>query len=302
MRKLVLGNHVDSPAHFDMTGRGSPDGTRRSSPFRIGDRAAVYVWLSHFKAREPQRKLIVLEDPQAPGTEYSRHLPAEWFCSGIADEIWQAEGPGEQLPLPPGQNLYHVSMWRIWRWLMANRAVTRLPLRPPPAVVEKVKGILNARHVAERFVTLQPLYDATYETHRNAPPVWWSTLAQRLSVRMPVVLLGNPASAGICSAPAIVHELWKYNLTPMESLAAISLSSLHIGGATGTTLWASIFGVPLMAAYRTWSWHSGRGVDSRPISFGAPVLYVPLAGTPDDVAFRAWNAFTGAWVESTPLS
>jgi hypothetical protein len=300
MRKIILGNRVESPAFFDMTGR--PWGDRRFSPFRIGDRAAAYVWLSHFRAREPQRKLIVLEDPQAPGTDHSRCITAEWLFSGLADEIWQAEGSNEALPPAPGQALYHVSMWRIWRWLVHNRKVGRLPLRPPAAATDKVRGILKELRVAERFTTLQPLFDAHYEKHRNAPPAWWSTAAQRMSARMPVLILGDPATAGSMPCPPGAHALWKFGLTSMESLAVISLSALHVGGATGTTLWASIFGVPLLAAYRSWEWHTGKGVDSRPISFGAPVIYMPLDSAPEDVAFRAWSAFTGAWTESTPIS
>lgn len=301
MRRIILGSRTAGPAYFDMTGRPPSGGSHRGGPFRIGDRAAAHVWLSDFRVRFPDRRLVALEDPGAHGTEASRDLRAEWLFAGLADEIWQAEFPGEPVSFPDGQSLYHVSLWRVWKWLSKNKVVQESAIRPTPEAMEKARALLDKEHVPKRFVTLQPLFDATYEKQRNAPAAWWGEVARQMSLRMPVVLLGHPSCEQSMSPPHGAQAFWRHHLTTMESLAVLSLSSLHVGGQTGLTLWASLFKVPVIATYREWSWNLRKGTESRPIAFGAPVIYAPLAGAADDVAFRAWNAYNGSMTNSTPL-
>jgi hypothetical protein len=256
--------------------------------------------MADFRVRFPDRRLVILEDPQAAGTEMSRELKAEWLFAGLADEIWQAEFPGEPVPFPDGQSLYHVSLWRIWRWLAQKKVMQESALRPPPEAMVKARSLLDKLHVPSRFVTLQPLFDAQYETRRNATPAWWGEVARQMSTRMPVVLLGHPLCESM-PVPKGTYPCWRHGLSTMESLAVLSLSSLHVGGQTGLTLWSALFKVPTIAAYRGWTWNFGKGTESRPISFGAPVIYAPLEGAADDVAFRAWNAYNGSMTSSTPL-
>jgi hypothetical protein len=65
-------------------------------------------------------------------------------------------------------------------------------------------------------------------------------------------------------------------------------------------LWAPIFKVPTIAVYKTWSHRAGQATDTRPISFGAPVIYAPLNGDPAEVYHRCMHGFDGT-MGSTPL-
>jgi hypothetical protein len=85
----------------------------------------------------------------------------------------------------------------------------------------------------------------------------------------------------------------------MESLAVISAAKVHIGGMTGTTIWSAIFNVPTLAVYPHWSGHPKKGTDTRPIPFGAPVVYAQLGGDPYKLVGAVGELWAGS-IESTP--
>jgi hypothetical protein len=87
----------------------------------------------------------------------------------------------------------------------------------------------------------------------------------------------------------------------MTSLALIYEAKVHTGGTTGTTLWAPIFKIPTLAAYATWAEHDGKRTDTRPLSFGAPVVSGQLGGDTQELAATAFSLFAGALKVSTPL-
>jgi hypothetical protein len=302
MKKVLLGDRKTAPAFFDMGARFKPRAAGwYGGAFRIGDRAAAYVWLGDWRHKNPGRRLVVVEDSVMPGTEHSRALPGKWLFSGIADELWIAEEPGEQIMRPPGQTLYHVTMWRIWRWLMSHKTV-KPAIRPTNEAMSKARELLKKHNAPTRFVTCQPLFDAGYDKYRNAPVEWWHSLVSALRGPMPVALLGLPENAG--RMPLDGHNiipLWNEKVDAMVTLALICHSALHIGGATGTTLWAPIFQIPTLACYVGWSPHPGMRTDTRPMSFGAPVVYAQLGGDVKSVALNALGIYNGTIKASTPL-
>jgi hypothetical protein len=236
-----------------------------------------------------------------PGTEHSRALSGEWLFGSIADELWIVEEHGEQIMRPPGQTLYHVTMWRIWRWLMLHKTF-KPTIRPPMENMNKARELLKQYGAPSKFITCQPLFDAGYDKYRNAPVGWWRDLAIAFRGAMPVVLLGLPENSNRMPVGGEnIIPLWKTEMDAMTTLAVICHSALHVGGATGTTLWAPIFNIPTLACYIEWSPHPGRRTDTRPMSFGAPVVYAQLGTEPKSVALQALGIYNGTIKASTPL-
>ncbi len=302
MRKSVIGARDGSPAFFDMACRCCPPGAGwYGTAFRIGDRAAAYVWLADWRLRHPKHRITVLIDDVMPGTEYSRHLPGEWLFSGIADELWLADSAQEKFPTPSGHVLYHTTMWKIWRWLMHNRILQEPQIRPPKWAFEKAADIRKKLSIPDCYATIQPLFDAAYDVYRNADPAWWGGVAQQLARTIPVMVLGTRANAERMYCAPGTYPAWNLGPDPMVSLALICEARMHVGGATGTTLWAPIFNVPTLACYRVWAPHPGKQTDTRPMAFKQPVVFAPLGSDPRETAFRGLHLFNGVLTQSTPL-
>jgi hypothetical protein len=302
MKKIVFGDRNASPAFFDMGARFKPRNAGwYGGAFRIGDRAAAHIWLADWRHKNPGRRLVVVEDSVMPGTEYSRALPGTWLFGNVADELWVVEKPGEQIMRPPGQTLYHVTMWRIWRWLMVHKTINPT-LIPPDKAMVRAREILAKYGAPAKFVTCQPLFDASYDKYRNAPVSWWKNVVLSLRGVMPVALLGLPDNARkMPLGGENIIPLWQVEMDAMTTLAIICHSSLHVGGATGTTLWAPIFKIPVLACYVNWAPHPGRKTDTRPMSFGKPVVYAQLGSEAKSVALTALGIYNGTHRHSTPL-
>lgn len=279
MRPTLIGHHTGELAFLDMSDRSRPPGVH-GSVFRIGDRAAAHVWLLHWRKHHPDARILIIDDPFLNQQRYAFTLDSNWVFKDIADEVWMVERPNEKFIMPNGYVLYHANLWRIWRWL--HRHCDVVPsIRPPANSIQKVSDLLKKYGVPPCFVTLQPLCDAGYNTHRNAPASWWHQVAEIVSQSFPVVLLGSKQNARAEFATRRIFPLWNEDLSPMDSLALISLARSHIGGETGMTLWSAIFHVPTVAVYANWSESNSKSpVDVRPISFKAPVEFARLSGSP----------------------
>lgn len=301
MNLTRLGTRTLQPAWYDMACRFPPPNTFwYGKGFRMGDRAAAYLWLADWRQKNPARKMTVYEDSLMPGTENSRHLPGHWLFEGIADELITVTQEGERIQPPVGERLYHVTMWRIWMWLMKHRTVDP-KIQPLPAATRRANELLDKYKVPRNFVVVSPLFDAAYDTYRNQTSQWWHKMAFKLSGAVPTVMIGTSASAAVIGTPAGTFPLWNETLNPMESLAIIKQASLYVGGATGMTLWAAIFKTPVLACYKVWAPHPGKKTDTRPISCGAPVIFCPLDNTYEQTALMGRQMFQGILKESTPL-
>ena len=301
MKVVRFGSRQDLPAYFDMACRFRlPKAAWYGRAFRIGDRAAAHVWVGNWRSMNPNRRLVVVEDSCMPEAVHSRFLPASWLFAGMVDEIWTAERRGELLPRPPGEPIYHVTMWRIWLWIRRNG--TFVPtIRPPESVFRSADAKMRKLGIPPRFVTIQPLFDAIYDTHRNGSLNWWGDVCGKLASVFPVVILGDVGNSGKLTAPPGAYPLWAEGLTPLESLAVVYRSAAHVGGATGLTLWAPIFRVPTLAAYAHWELRANGSTDTRPISFGAPVIWTPLNGDPAGLVEETRNIWSGKAVEKGAL-
>lgn len=301
MNLTRLGTRTLEPAWFDMACRFPPDNAFwYGQAFRMGDRAAAYLWLADWRQKNPARKMTVYEDSLMPGAENSKHLPGQWLFDGVADELITVTQRGEIIQPPQGERLYHVTMWRIWMWLMKHRTVDP-KIQPLPAATRRANELLDKYKVPRNFVVVSPLFDAAYDTYRNQTSQWWHKMAFKLSGAVPTVMIGTPASAAVIGTPAGTFPLWNETLNPMESLAIIKQASLYVGGATGMTLWAAIFKTPVLACYKVWAPHPGKKTDTRPISCGAPVIFCPLDNTYEQTALMGRQMFQGILKESTPL-
>lgn len=278
MQKVCLNEHRGRKSFMDLSGRHKPK--LHGGAFRMGDRAAAYVWLLDWRARNPNDHIIVIDDPHKDEVRtWASHLDIKWMFGDIADELWIADTATEEIAKPPAYQMYHTNMWRIWLWLRKNK-ICNPAIKPKLENVEKMRKLLDERKIPAGFVTLQPLYDAYYNTHRNAPPEWWAALAEEVGKIRPVVLIGTTESAAKMRTPNNCYPLWQNKLSPMDSLALISMSALHIGGETGTTLWAPIFQIPTVGVYMHWGDTGGHfPQDCRPMSFNHQVRHVLLGGS-----------------------
>lgn len=294
MIKKVFGDRTGDPAFFDMAGRFKAFlVTQNHRSFNIGDRAAAYIWLGDWRARNPERRLVVIEDKFMIGQAWGRLVSVDWLFGGIADELWIIEKEGEIIPRPPGEAIYKFSVWQAWRTLRDNK-IFNPSIVPLPEAMESVKKKLADLSVPAVFITVQPLFDAAHNSrfYRNGKIEWWEQVCSRLSNNFPAVILGAHANSSKMKAQG-AYPLWNTDLSPMESLAAIYMARVHIGGMTGMTIWSPIFKVPTVAVYRYWKEYEPNGsIDERPFSFGAPVVWAPLEGNPEDLVSstgRLWG-------------
>lgn len=301
MNLTRLGTRTLEPAWFDMACRfPPPNGFWYGKAFRMGDRAAAYLWLADWRHKHPARKITVYEDSIMPGTEFSRHLSGRWLFEGIADDLVTVDKVGEHLQPPVGERLYHVTMWRIWLWLMKHRTVDP-KIQPTHIATRRANELLDKYKVPRNFAVVSPLFDAAYDTYRNQTAKWWHDVALGLVSKMPVVMIGAASTATCMGTPVGTFPLWNEALNPMESLAIINQAGLYVGGATGMTLWAAILKTPVLACYKVWAPHPGRKTDTRPISCGAPVVFCALDNIPGQASELGNRIFNGTLKESTAL-
>ena len=278
MKKIILSSHPGRRSFMDLSGRHKPK--LHGGAFRMGDRAAAYTWLLDWRTRNPHDHIIVIDDPNREEVkQWARFLDMDWMFRGVADELWYAESSTEEIPKPNAYVMYHTNMWRIWLWLRKNK-VCKPTIQPKPENCTKTRELLKKAGVPAKFITVQPLYDAAYNQHRNAPPGWWAELCTELGKLCPIVLLGTTESAARMRTPKNCYPLWENKLDPMDSMALISMATAHVGGETGTTLWAPIFNIPTAAAYLHWGDTGGHfPMDCRPMQFEKPVRHIPLNGS-----------------------
>ena len=291
MKLIKLGARSAAPAFFDMASRFRPQHAAHwyGSGFRIGDRAAAYVYLKSWRIQNPTRRMVVLEDNTLPGTEYSRWLPASWLFNGIADEIWEVTNAKETVKRPPGEALYVQTLWQFWKTFMHSTRQLVPDIHPSGTAVLRAEQLLQELKVPKKYLTIQPLFDAMYDKHRNQTVGWWQVVIDKLALAIPTVVLGAASNVPKFKLPFASYPLMSYGLDPMTSLALIERATLHVGGATGTTIWAPILKVPTVAAYVSWS--STASTDVRPISFGRPVIFSPLSDSPVGTAERIIATF-----------
>jgi len=284
MIKTILGRRRGALAFFDMACRfplPALNGRVSGTGFRMGDRAMTHVWLGDWRLRNRNRCLIVLEDTNWADAEYGKYLPAWWLFKDIADEIWNMESVEEKIPRPVGDCLYHTDVWRIWKWVRRN-AKFKPTIKPLPEAYESVRVKMASLKIPEKFITVQPLFDAGYGLFRNSPPPWWSEVCSVLSAKFPVVIIGDIKNSKVMGSPPGTYPLWETGINPMESLAVISMAQAHVGGETGTSLWAPILNTPVVAVYKAWDEYVKGWTDTRPLSFGKPVIRFPLNSNPGD--------------------
>lgn len=289
MQRHVLGQRTGPAFYLDLR-----------AGFRMGDFACVYLWMLNWREANPTNKLIVLWNPLHWRSVYAKALNMRWIFNGIVDEIWETTKPKEMLPTPPGTtfgNFYKsFHIWNVWKDLRNNRKV-QPQLRPNPIDLARAKTLLATHNVPERFFIYTPLVDAGYNKGRNAPIPWWNETASHLA-DLPMVVLGPPVFNSRMNFPARSYPVWRAAPTPGEVMALASLSALYVGGETGLTLWAALFGAPVVATYRSWVFNDSH--DYRPIPFTKPVIWCPLDGTPKAAADIVRRAFAGEITESTP--
>lgn len=284
MLKKRFGGREGSPAFFDMSARFNPGGFYQiRESFGMGDRAAMHVWLGDWRKRNPDRRLVVIEDRTLQGPEYRNDLKGEWLVGEFVDELWIVETKGEVITRPPGDAIYCVAVWGAWRHLRDSR-VFNPTIKPEPEAMEVVGRKLGELGVPKDFITLQPLFDARFNFYRNGKISWWEEVCEKLAKEFPTVVIGDACNSNRMTVAKGAYPLWTHGLRPMESLAVVSQASVHVGGMTGFTIWAPVFRIPTVAVYRRWHELAANGsIDERPFSFGEPVVWAPLEGDTDEL-------------------
>lgn len=290
MIKRKIGQRKGQPFHFDMR-----------KGFRMGDLAGAHVYLTDWRTRNTGR-LVIVWNRHAGCNAYSQHFPMSWVFGDVADEIWESERPNDSLALPPGHDLSVYHIWDNWFHLRQKQKLARsLKISPLPAWTDQAHAALRHFGITERFVTVQPLFDAPYNTYRNAPVEWWDRLIRILAPKVPTVVLASSEHRDVLPICSRAYPAWDCSMDPLGSLGLISLAGTHVGGETGLPLWAGIFKVPVVFASRKWGPYKDKRAtyDFRPIDFGAPVVHAQLEGDPEEVAARIINTFEGR-EKSTP--
>lgn len=250
MQKIVLNNRVKNPAYFDLCGRFPEDGCE--GLFLVGDRATAYIFCLEWRQANPDRKLIIIDMPTGHHPLLSmkcigKACPAAWMFQDIADEIWLLLGYDEPVEEPEGERLCRQKPW-VW-WHEFNFRQGNLHLTPtikPPPATDWLKEEWQLPH---RYATIQPLFDARYDTYRNQSPEFWEEIVAHIAPKIPLVVVGDPVNYSKMRTHPKAYSAWARGISVMESLSMIAGASMHIGGETGTTIWASIMGVNVYGVY-----------------------------------------------------
>ena len=300
MKVIRVGKRDGPSYHIDL-------GTKT----RIGDMAAVRLWLAVWRQTYPNARLTVCFDTRMPAHCYSKSIPLEWALGPYIDEAWvvDSSGPGRSSALPGTElvnftnrrSLKYCYLWKWWgiggRRYAAQRSQTELTL--PPKTLEAAWRRLEEMRVVSNFVAVQPLWDARYHLYRNAPKEWWGGLISALAVRdIPVVVLG--AESVLSPLINTIPGTCRICGSAFDSIAISSLATTFVGGETGLPLWASMLGVPVAATLRHWRLGWPSGDDFRPLSFGEPVVHISLNSRPAEASNAVEAMFRGEVTESTP--
>lgn len=260
--------------------------------FKMGDKAVIYAYLAAWRKANPLRKLSLLTYPDRNETGYARALNNQMLFGNIIDELLIMEHPKDPIIPLKGDNLYTAHLFALWRTLHAAAPLSTVFSLPAEAAAAHLCQ-LKAWHVPPGYAVLSPLYDAAYDKHRNVPPGWWAAAARVLSLKMPVVIVGD--GGALRNFPPAqtnnVFPVYKHSPTPLQTMAMIKGAAVYIGGETGMTLWAGLMRVPTVAVYAYWDkgwWkNTRRGLDTRPIGTGQPIAWVHPAAGHDCVATAA---------------
>ena len=301
MKRIVLGDHKGPPAYFNATER-----------VRVGDMAAIHALLGRWHQQNPEDRLFVTYDPFHPIHEYSKQVPMEWAMSGVADEVWIREHPYEPLT-PPGRETFdcihggkktYIHLWAFWRGLMRSRDFEP-KIFPPKENLERASATLKKYGVPDKFAVVQCLFDAGYHKYRNAPLSWWIAVASAArDLGVPVVLIGPTHWMRDVKVPDGIFPIFQTVSSPFDAMGLIAKSAVMVGGETGLPLWACLFKIPIVATFCGWSTKNdggGKGLEYRPISFGAPVVYAQIGGPVQGVAALIDSVFRGQITRSTPV-
>lgn len=285
-----------------------------SDRIRMGDLACIRTWLQDWRLDHPAHELLVYYDQNHPVSKFSRKIDPDWVFGDLVDELWLRDGR-EAHPVMRGTRIAEFynhkapNYVNIWTWWLALRKSRRIAptIQPPQANVDKAMTTLRTKLQDEKFVVLQPLMDAAYNTYRNAPAIWWSRVAERLVKHgMPTVLIGAPEQIRKMGKIPGTIDMSKELHDPFAAMALTSQAAVHIGGETGFPLWSGLFGVPVIFTSRAWKIGLGNpgtkaeGYDFRPIDYHAPVLWGELEGDVNKIGTDALGLFTGCLTKSTP--
>lgn len=276
MKRVVLNTRTSNPAYLDLIVQHPVNNC--AGFFRIGDRAAAYIKLLEWRRDNPDRKLIILDMPDAHNDTLSclvaKECPAEWVFGEIADELWLVDQHNEVLPKPDAECLYTQLIWAWWYYFNERRGNLHLQptIQPTELSLKFARDFKSKWGLTEQYATIQPLFDAPYASYRNQPPEFWYEIVNAVSKEAPVVVLGHPRNAPLMATPPRVIPAWSMGLNVMESLALIHGSTMHVGGETGTTIWSSIFGVNTYGVYPSVSYEDVWLAE--PISFGGSMIRI----------------------------
>lgn len=271
MKITTFGNRTESPTYFDFSNQ-YPEG---HGPLRAGDRAACYIMCLEWRLENPDKKLIVYDDPHF-ADDYLLgpcEISPRWMLKDIADELVETSYEGEKLPEPKGDIIYNWGLWNYWNELK-KRGTQRLweknTLTLPQENQDRVSKILKEWGIKNKYITIQPLFDAVYHTSRNIQPPFWNFLIEHLTQVAPVVVLAPPVIGKHITLVKGSFGLWTQTSSIVDSMVAASKSMLYVGGETGTTVWNAIFKAPTLAlmpnvVYKHNDWCA------EPLSFGNEV-------------------------------
>src|ERR1035437_4228636 len=99
MRKIMLGVRNGPLALFDMSFQTYQRGSGHKA-FRLGDRAAAYLWVLYWRSLNPTARIVIVDDPFRSQRWQTWRFEPEWMFAGIADEVWLTERTDEHIPFP----------------------------------------------------------------------------------------------------------------------------------------------------------------------------------------------------------
>jgi len=244
MEKIILGSRNASPAFFDMSCRWKrnvwyslpkPNIDKLGGGFRVGDKAAAYVFLTHWRKNFPDRKLVIIDDPFIRESVFSKEIPMNLLFKNIADEIWITGRLNERLvEAPSGEPLYVDPLWDWWD------SVGREVSKSLNVEMEIPKVSISDDY----FVTIVPVFNRPNNAWRNITIDYWLELIDLVAQKVPTITISKDRF------PKPDSGEFFDDLSVWEVLGLLKNSKLHISGETGFTLWAPILGTLTLAFYK----------------------------------------------------
>ena len=192
MDKIILGSRNAEPAFFDMSCRWKSNvwyslprpnfNDKLGGGFRIGDKAAVYVFLTHWRKNFPDRKLVIIDDPFIRESVFSKEIPLDVLFKNIADEIWIADAPNKPfLEAPSGEPLYVSYLWDWWN--SVGREVSKS--------LNVEMEITKVSTSDDYFVTIVPVFNRPNNTWRNISIDYWLELIDLVAQKVPTITISK---------------------------------------------------------------------------------------------------------------